>query len=143
MKKFCQNLKHKHSWTEKNDSTNKINNFLSISQYVTHSYALLSVLSRLDGNQGSTTIEDAFPILEWLLGQQNSNGGFVSTPDTTVALTALREFSKKMKVFDRDSRIDLRYSYTNAVRSMKIDSAQARNSAYFHSLYFSFLFLDT
>ena len=78
------------------------------------SYALLCVLSRLDANQGS--IDDAFPILEWLLGQQNSNGGFVSTPDTTVALTALREFSKKMKVFDRDSKIDLRYTYSNAVR---------------------------
>jgi len=49
----------------------------------------------------------------------------VSTPDTTVALTALKEFSKKMKVFDRDSKIDLRYTYANAVRSLKIDSAQA------------------
>ena len=40
----------------------------------------------------------------------------MSTPDTTVALAALREFSKKMKVFDRDSKIDLRYTYSNAVR---------------------------
>ena len=40
------------------------------------SYALLSIISRI-GEKGGSGIsdEDAFPVLEWLLQQQNSNGG--------------------------------------------------------------------
>ena len=40
------------------------------------SYALLAIISRIgqNGNGGSKD-EDAFPVLEWLLQQQNSNGG--------------------------------------------------------------------
>ena len=40
------------------------------------SYALLSIVSRI-GEKGGSGIsdEDALPVLEWLLQQQNSNGG--------------------------------------------------------------------
>jgi len=76
------------------------------------SYALLTILDRLDQDELDTSIEDAIPVLEWLLGQQNSNGGFASTSDTTVAITALKEFSKKLKIFERKSR------------GIKVDAAQ-------------------
>ena len=90
------------------------------------SYGLLTILSRLDEDGDSASnIEDALPVLEWLLGQQNANGGFASSSDTAVALTALKEFSKKLKIFDRESRVDLRYTYLNAVRSMKVESSMA------------------
>ena len=46
------------------------------------SYALLAIISRIgqNGNGGSKD-EDAFPVLEWLLQQQNSNGGTPQYPE--------------------------------------------------------------
>lgn len=42
------------------------------------SYALLTILLRISdgsGSGGSSKIEDALPVVEWLLLQQNANGG--------------------------------------------------------------------
>ena len=40
------------------------------------SYALLTIVNRI-GSKGASgsTVDDALPVLEWLLQQQNSNGG--------------------------------------------------------------------
>ena len=38
------------------------------------SYGLLTIISRI-GERGGSSDEDALPVLEWLLQQQNSNGG--------------------------------------------------------------------
>ena len=48
--------------------------------------------------------------------------GFASTIDTNVAITALKEMSKKLKLTDRNSKVVLQYTYLNTVRSMKVDS---------------------
>ena len=48
--------------------------------------------------------------------------GFASTIDTNVAITALKEMSKKLKLIDRNSKINLQYTYLNTVRSMRVDS---------------------
>lgn len=53
----------------------------------TTSYALMSTVSRGD-------LSRAEPIVRWLVGQQNSNGGFASTQDTVLALEALAAFAR-------------------------------------------------
>ena len=52
----------------------------------------------------------------------SSFSGFASTVDTNVAITALKEMSKKLKLTDRNSKINLQYTYLNTVRSMRVDS---------------------
>ncbi|XP_065357347.1 thioester-containing protein 1 allele R1 isoform X2 [Calliphora vicina] len=53
------------------------------------SYALLTML-----DQESTKVDDVLPIIKWLIAQRNSYGGFASTQDTVVGLTALIKFAK-------------------------------------------------
>ncbi|XP_034669011.1 CD109 antigen isoform X3 [Drosophila subobscura] len=52
------------------------------------SYVLLALLE-----QGPA--ESSLPIVKWLIGQRNSNGGFASTQDTVVGLQALTKFAQK------------------------------------------------
>ncbi|WAQ99618.1 CD109-like protein, partial [Mya arenaria] len=53
------------------------------------SYALLVEAMRGDMSMG-------IPIMKWVTGQRNSNGGFSSTQDTVVALQALSDFAAKI-----------------------------------------------
>lgn len=46
--------------------------------------------------------------------------GFTTTVDTFVALTALAEFSRKLRIVDRGSAINLQYSFENTVRRLEI-----------------------
>ncbi|XP_037884019.1 CD109 antigen-like [Glossina fuscipes] len=43
-------------------------------------------------------INQILPIIKWLIGQRNSNGGFDSTQNTVVGLEALIKFSKKFSI---------------------------------------------
>jgi CD109 antigen len=54
------------------------------------SYALLTYL--LDGE-----LENALPVGKWLLAQRSEKGGFISTQDTVVGLTALAKFAMTTK----------------------------------------------
>ena len=65
-------------------------------------YALLTHMSR--GNKGA-----AFPIVKWLLSQRNQNGGFISTQDTVVGLTALGKFAEITKSSSKSLVIDANY----------------------------------
>ncbi|KAM7353961.1 thioester-containing protein 4 isoform 2-T2 [Cochliomyia hominivorax] len=53
------------------------------------SYALLTLL-----DQEGTTVDDVLPIIKWLNAQRNSYGGFASTQDTVVGLSALIKFAQ-------------------------------------------------
>uniref|UniRef100_A0A1A9W1S8 TEP1-F n=1 Tax=Glossina brevipalpis TaxID=37001 RepID=A0A1A9W1S8_9MUSC len=67
--------------------------------------------------------ERLLPIIKWLIGQRNSNGGFDSTQDTVVGLEALIRFSKKFlitgksemsikfKAFDSDKKELTQHSF--------------------------------
>lgn len=48
---------------------------------------------------------DAVPIMKWLVGQRNENGGFQSTQDTVVGLQALSKLATKIYV--PNSKIDI------------------------------------
>ncbi|XP_026844063.1 CD109 antigen isoform X1 [Drosophila persimilis] len=52
------------------------------------SYVLLALLEK-------NPAETALPIVKWLIGQRNSNGGFASTQDTVIGLQALTKFASK------------------------------------------------
>nr|ABC84589.1 TEP2 protein [Glossina morsitans morsitans] len=54
-------------------------------------YALQTLVDTESTNQ-------ILPIIKWLIGQRNSNGGFDSTQDTVVGLEALIKFSKKFSI---------------------------------------------
>merc|ERR1711936_354219 len=83
------------------------------------SYALLS---HFLSDEASRNFDSNIPIVEWLFTQQNNDGGFASTSDTYVALMALREFSRKLRIPDRGSKINLQYSFENTVRRVEISA---------------------
>ncbi len=87
------------------------------------SYALLSHIQAFSETTGGN-FDDVIPIAEWLFSQMNSAGGFASTPDSFVATMALAEFSRKLRIVERASAINLQYSFENTVRRLEI-SAEA------------------
>lgn len=50
---------------------------------------------------------DGFKILQWLVSQQNSKGGFLSSQDTVVALHAISKFASKFSSVNTDLKVDL------------------------------------
>ncbi|QQP52137.1 CD109 antigen, partial [Caligus rogercresseyi] len=59
------------------------------------------------------------PIMNWLIAQQNSLGGFASTPDTYAAIEALHNYDLNLP--QRRSKISVDYSYLDNSRSREID----------------------
>lgn len=76
-------------WTEDNGSVNRA---VETTSYI----ALAQVQS------------DTRPILNWLIKQRNSQGGFKSTHDTVVALQAMVKIAQKYNNIDANLKIVLR-----------------------------------
>ena len=55
---------------------------------------------------------DAVPIMKWLVGQRNENGGFQSTQDTVVGLQALSKLATRIYV--PNSKVDISLKYNDA-----------------------------
>nr|XP_018897644.1 PREDICTED: CD109 antigen-like isoform X2 [Bemisia tabaci] len=66
------------------------------------SYALLTYLQR-------GLLEDALPILSWLISQQNDQGGFASTQDTVIALYALSKLAEQISTSSQDLSVSFSY----------------------------------
>lgn len=66
------------------------------------SYALLTLV-----NSGQIT--DGLPIMKWLLSQQNENGGFQSTQDTVLGITALAKYAEKIAFGESNAVIGVSY----------------------------------
>lgn len=66
------------------------------------SYALLTYILR-----GLT--RDALPVMEWLVKQRNQHGGFQSTQDTVVGMTALAALAGKLATSDPQVNIQIIY----------------------------------
>lgn len=66
------------------------------------SYALLAFLEA-----GQETA--AFPILKWLVGQRNEEGGFQSTQDTVIGLQALSKLAGKL--YSPSSNVQIKVNY--------------------------------
>lgn len=68
------------------------------------SYALLSYIERND-------LKNALQIVNWLIDQRNENGGFYSTQDTIVGLTALTKFAALTHSVKPDLQVKVIYYY--------------------------------
>ncbi|KAG7166857.1 CD109 antigen-like 2 [Homarus americanus] len=66
------------------------------------SYALLTYVSR-------DLTRDALPIMQWLVRQRNQYGGFQSTQDTVVGMTALAALAGKLTTTDPQVNVRLIY----------------------------------
>jgi CD109 antigen len=75
-------------------------------------YGLLSAL--LDGR-----ITDSLPIARWLTTQRNSQGGFKSTQDTVVGVTALAKFGLATRT--KDSNLEVTAEYLGGQKQLKIN----------------------
>ncbi|XP_066455001.1 alpha-2-macroglobulin-like [Eleutherodactylus coqui] len=85
----------------------------------TASYILLALLS------GKTTptrkcLEESAEIMRWLVSKQNTNGGFPSSQDTTLALQALAKYAKVIKHKQGDSTVTIR-SKSGFERTVHVD----------------------
>ncbi|XP_034235917.1 pregnancy zone protein-like isoform X2 [Thrips palmi] len=76
-------------------------------------YALLTYLER-------GLAEEAFPIMQWLIEQRNSNGGFASTQDTVVGLQALAAMAERIALPSGDMRIVFSYAAKGAKQDTPI-----------------------
>ncbi|XP_026273559.1 CD109 antigen isoform X2 [Frankliniella occidentalis] len=66
-------------------------------------YALMTYVSR-------GLLDEALPIMQWLVSQRNSNGGFASTQDTVVGLQALASMAELISFPLGDMRVQFKYA---------------------------------
>lgn len=70
------------------------------------SYAALALLE-------NGSVDEAKDVLNWLIEQQNQNGGFVSSHDSVLALMAITSYSEKVKA--ADNSVQVKFSYGNGI----------------------------
>ena len=75
------------------------------------SYALLTLVARSD-------IDNAIPVLRWLISKQNSNGGFSSTQDTVIGLQALGAIAQQISTSTLKINAIIKYGKTSKTSSM-------------------------
>ena len=75
------------------------------------SWALLAAVRRGD-------LERALPVVRWLIGQQNSLGGFASTQDTVLAIEALAAFAQASGQSQLPLDMDVEFTYPRPKRSV-------------------------
>jgi len=87
------------------------------------SYALLTYLSRND-------LDKSLAIGKWLLQQRNSEGGFISTQDTVVGLTALAKFAMATRSPVNDLKIGATYEGGSEKFAVSNDNAIVLQEAF-------------
>ncbi|XP_037047883.1 CD109 antigen-like [Bradysia coprophila] len=85
------------------------------------------LLTLINNNQ----ITEGLPVMRWLLSQQNENGGFQSTQDTVVAITALAKYAEKIQL-RQGADVAIGVSYNNG-RESTININKA-NSLVLHTI---------
>ncbi|XP_068084683.1 CD109 antigen isoform X2 [Anabrus simplex] len=66
------------------------------------SYALLCYLQR-------GLVQDALPVMRWLISQRNQEGGFASTQDTVIGITALARLAERIIAPSTDIAVTVGY----------------------------------
>ncbi|CAG7731371.1 unnamed protein product, partial [Allacma fusca] len=80
------------------------------------SYALLTYILRGEAPA-------AFPLVRWLLNKRTANGGFLSTQDTVVGLTALSKYAELTKGAETNLKVD--YSAGSVSKNVAINARNA------------------
>lgn len=112
------------------------------------SYGLLALTE-------ASKFNDGLPVLKWLLDQRTENGGFESTQDTVLGLTALAAFAEKLSVKNKDilvtvvpgddanENIEIHLNYENA---LVLQTFEVRDQFgiefYFHYFFIASCFLS-
>jgi CD109 antigen len=66
---------------------------------------------------------ESIPILKWLITQRNENGGFESTQDTCVGLSALSQLAAKMYV--AESQVEITVKHDKVETKLRVNSENA------------------
>ncbi|KAG4078918.1 hypothetical protein HA402_005578 [Bradysia odoriphaga] len=103
--KINGDLKH---WEKAIPQEETRNPWLSLPNSVNVEITAYALLTLINNNQ----ITDGLPIMRWLLSQQNENGGFQSTQDTVVAITALAKYAEKLQL-GQGAGVAIGVSYNN------------------------------
>jgi CD109 antigen len=84
------------------------------------SYALMTLVARSD-------LENAIPVLRWLISQQNSKGGFSSTQDTVIGIQALGALAQCISTTTVSLNVKFNYKadHKQLDKQMRIDSSNA------------------
>lgn len=72
------------------------------------SYAVLALLE-------NGSVDEAKDVVNWLIDQQNHNGGFVSSHDSVLALMALVSFAEKVK--SADNSVQVKFGYGSGINT--------------------------
>ncbi|KAF5298450.1 hypothetical protein FQR65_LT01229 [Abscondita terminalis] len=99
----------------KNDEKNPWNKLPKSLDIETTSYVLLSMM---EGN----LLDDSIPVLNWLIQQQNSLGGFTSTQDTVIAMIALNKVVSKLST---KSNIEIDVKYKDGEEKLRVNPNNA------------------
>ncbi|KAF5295443.1 hypothetical protein FQA39_LY13104 [Lamprigera yunnana] len=105
-------------WSEpimKNDEKNPWNKLPKSLDIETTSYVLLSMLE-------DNLIDDAIPVLNWLIQQQSSLGGFTSTHDTVIGMIALDKLVSKLS---STSNVQIEIKHKEGEEKFRINSDNA------------------
>ena len=92
-------------WSKPKTEADKSNPWTSLTQSVDvemTAYTLLTYLFR-------GLVTEALPIMRWMVGQRNSNGGFASTQDTVIGLYALAKLSEKITVANTNINVKIQH----------------------------------
>ncbi|OQR78344.1 CD109 antigen-like [Tropilaelaps mercedesae] len=81
-------------------------------------YALLTLVNRGDNSQ-------AIPVMQWLINQQNSNGGFTSTQDTVIAIEALSRIAATVASPTISIDVTVKFGEVGGSRTLRIESRNA------------------
>jgi CD109 antigen len=81
------------------------------------SYSLLTYILR-----GKAA--DALPLVRWLLNQRNAYGGFISTQDTVLGLTALAQYAELTKAKETD--LEVKFKDGSAEKSVSVNDKNAQ-----------------
>lgn len=65
-------------------------------------------------------VGDSVPLVRWLLDQRNSQGGFLSTQDTVVGLTALARWGRLAQSANTDMNVEI--TYEGGSKSVQINT---------------------
>lgn len=77
----------------------------------TASYAMMAFMNIAKSSvKDDTYKKTALKILNWLISQKNSQGGFQTTTDTVTAVGALAKVSEIFKTIENDMTIELKYN---------------------------------
>jgi len=68
-------------------------------------------------------LADSLPLVRWLLSQRNEEGGFISTQDTVMGLTALAKFATAIRSGTPD--INIQVTHPGGTNSLKLSPDNA------------------